>query len=426
MIKLKALKLPIFVFLIIFLIGLGFYTTWRTHDNSTDFDTYYFAAKEALSGASVYAPHKDVSPYIYPPFFACLIAPLAFFSMETASTIWYLLNIIFSFLCLYLCFSFISGDKKISDRLGEIALVPKFLALVVISALLLDNISMLQVNIMIVFLVLASLYFFRKKNDILTGLFLAMAVSIKIVPVLFLVYFAVKREFKVCLFTVLGLALFSFAVPSFYLGFESAVGGMVAWVNSMLLNAISSTPNHDTIVVLFNPENQSITAFFSRWLVKNDFLIIHLKRMAHEFPPFLICWTFNLGRASAFWASRAIVFLLLSVSFFLCRAKIKDRMSGQLNFEWALIFLAALIANPILRTHQMVLLLFPLILALFRLAERGKYYRLLYSVFLSICFLYLLQAGRLFKIVGSGTFSILCLWAFLVISYRRRFFSSAL
>lgn len=418
MIKFEKFKTPALICLILFLLGFGIYTTWRTHDNSTDFDTYYFAAKEALAGASVYLEHKDVSPYIYPPFFACLIAPLAFFGMEVASFIWYALSITLASLSLFMCFRFIFGREKIATVLGSIPLVPKALFLVVASGLLLDNLSMLQVNIMLIFLILAAIYFFKRKMDIPAGLFLAAAISIKITPVLFLIYFAVKREFRLCIFTVLWGIIFSLGVPSLYLGFGEALQGLIAWTNNMLLNSVSVAPNQNTISSMFNPENQSVAAFFSRLLVKNDFSIIHLKRMAHEYPVFLINWNFNLSGISALWASKVIVLILLITTFGSCLKKIKDRLSWALNFEYALVFLAALIANPILKTQQMIFLLFPALFVLSRLRERGRNYRLFYFGFLSFCVFYLLQADRIFKILGGGTLSILCLWGLVLIGYR--------
>jgi len=255
--------------------------------------------------------------------------------------------------------------------------------------------------------------------DIPAGLFLAAAISIKITPVLFLIYFAVKREFRICIFTTLWTIVFSLGIPSVYLGFGDALQGLIAWTNSMLLNSVSVTPNYDTISSMFNPENQSVAAFFSRWLVKNNFSIIHLKRMAHEYPLFLMNWNFNLTGISALWTSKAIVSVFLITTFASCFRKIKDRQDRALNFEYALIFLASLIANPILRTQQLIFLLFPAFLMLSRLSKRGRDYHLFYFGFLSFCILYLSQADRIFKILGGGTISILCLWSLVLISYHK-------
>lgn len=123
------MKKAIIVSLILFLIFLGFYTTWRTHHSSTDFDTYYYAARDVLQSSSVYVEHKDTSPYIYPPFFACLLAPLAIFSLETTAAIWYVLNLGFFFLSLVLCSRLIFTEENISILQNRFPLTPKFCVL---------------------------------------------------------------------------------------------------------------------------------------------------------------------------------------------------------------------------------------------------------------------------------------------------------
>jgi len=408
------IKVIFLICLVLCLFFLGAYTTWRTYDNSTDFDTYYFAAEEALSRGLIYAEHKDVSPYIYPPFFACLIAPLAVFNMEVASFVWYVFNLGFVFFSLLLCYRLSFGKENINNALSAIPKASKILFCIVTAALFLDNISMLQVNIMMVFLIVLSIHFFKKKLDLLAGLFLAMAISIKIIPIVFFAYFVLKKEFKICVFTLFWIVIFSIAIPSFYLGLDNAWESLIVWYKNMLIKSISIEPNHDMMVSMFNPENQSVKAFLSRLLIKNDFFILHLKKIAHEYPAFMLNMTLSLTKEIALYISRIIVFLLLAVTFIFCRKKIKNRDDIKLNSEYGLMFLAALIANPILKTQQMVLLLFPSILFLSHLAKHARYARLINSAFISFCVLYLLQGFKLFKILGSGTLSILCLWGLVI------------
>jgi len=144
------MKKIILVVLIVFFICFGLYTTWRTHNNSTDFDTYYFAAKDVCTGQPIYSEHEGISPYIYPPFFACLLAPLAIFNMEVASLIWYILNLAFA-LAILLCFKLIFDNWNISVIQNSLPLIPKALFLIIVSALFLDNLSMLQVNVFMFF-----------------------------------------------------------------------------------------------------------------------------------------------------------------------------------------------------------------------------------------------------------------------------------
>jgi predicted membrane-bound dolichyl-phosphate-mannose-protein mannosyltransferase len=71
-----------------------------------------------------------------------------------------------------------------------------------------------NVNIFILFLVMASLYAFSRGRDVLSGVLLALAIACKVTPALFIVYFLWKRGWRVLAGCAIGLALFFFLVPS--------------------------------------------------------------------------------------------------------------------------------------------------------------------------------------------------------------------
>ncbi|NQU95649.1 MAG: DUF2029 domain-containing protein [Candidatus Omnitrophica bacterium] len=415
---LKRKKWLIALLLVAVFVSLGFYTTWRTHYKSTDFDTYYYAGRDVLAGASVYTEHESISPYIYPPFFACLIAPFTLFSLEVTSVFWYILNLALFFLSILLSFRLIFDDKPKAINPNVLLSAPVILFFVMLTGLFIDNISMLQANISILFLVVAGLYFFKKKMDLPASFFLGLAISIKVIPILFLIYFIVKKEFKMAVFTALWTGLFSYAVPAAFMGPDNAWVSLDMWSKSMLFKFMSKNPDFDMLIYMFNPQNQSVTAFFSRWLIKNDFLIIHFKRMAHEYPAFLIPWTLSMTRESVFFISKVFTFLVGAVTFLCCFGKIKNRGDHLLNYEYSLMFLVSLIVNPVLKTQQMIFLMFPALLLLSRIIKPVGNGRFLRPAFLSFAFLYLSQVFGVSKMLGFGTLSILLLWGILLVSYR--------
>ncbi|MBL7157498.1 MAG: DUF2029 domain-containing protein [Candidatus Omnitrophica bacterium] len=420
---LKGKKWLIALLLAVFLIFFGFYTTWRTHYKSTDFDTYYYAGRDVLAGVSIYTEHEGISPYIYPPFFACLIVPLALFSLEVASVFWYILNLALFFLSILLSFRLIFNDKLKDINPNALLSVPVILFFIIIIGFFIDNVSMLQANISILFLVVAGLYFFKKKMDLPAAFFLGLAISIKVIPILFLIYFIVKREFKMAAFIALWTGLFSYVLPAAFMGPDNAWVSLTMWSKSMLFESMSKNPNSDMLLYMFNPQNQSVTAFFSRWFIKNDFLILHFKRMAHEYPAFLIPWTLSMARERAFFISKGFTLLVGAATFLCCFGKIKKRSDHLLNYEYSLMFLVSLIANPVLKTQQMIFLLFPALLLLYRIIKPTGSNRFLYPAFLSFAFLYLSQMFGVFKMLGFGTLSILLLWGVLLISYRKAVFA---
>ena len=73
-------------------------------------------------------------------------------------------------------------------------------------------------NIIILFLVVATLAAWRKGYDVLAGLILAYAIAFKVTPGLFLLYFAYKRSWRTVGATALGMGIFLLIVPSLFLG----------------------------------------------------------------------------------------------------------------------------------------------------------------------------------------------------------------
>ena len=405
-------------FLVIFIIILGAYTTLRTYAGSNDFDTYYYAAKAVLHGSSIYEPLPGLSPYIYPPLFACLLSPLAMLNIGTASILWYALNILFIFGCAFLCSFLVFGKSDaMGGRIRLMPFLPKALFLIVIAALLLDNISMLQVNIFLLLLTLLGLYFDRIGKSVLAGLFMSLSISIKIIPVLFLVYFALKNSWKALIWTLVFILIFSLALPVLSMGKSQAIESARQWYGNVFVRSVSSSPNYQLFDGFFSPTNQSPTAFAVRFLASNDYDISYWKNKSYKYPLFMRNWTLSLDRGRSLVIAKMFVFLLALFSF---GAIAKKRFKGESrneNYEIALFFLLSLILNPLLKTQQLIFIAFPALIALSKIKIGQKGYELLYGGFVTFAAFYLLQGLKIFRILGFGAISVILLWLIIMILY---------
>src|SRR5262249_4776420 len=81
-----------------------------------------------------------------------------------------------------------------------------------------------NVNLFILFLVLAFLYAFHRGRDFLSGNILGLAIACKVTPALFLPYFLWKRAWTAALGCAVGLVLFLLVVPGLRLGVKSDLG----------------------------------------------------------------------------------------------------------------------------------------------------------------------------------------------------------
>lgn len=413
------MKKSIVFSLIIVFVLLGVYTAWRTHNGSTDFDTFYYAAKRIVAKEPLYLEINGVSPYIYPPLFACLITPLTLFSMEISSFIWYLMNLLFFFFSVVLCKILIYGDKDPGDIWKDSPFIFKILFLVMTAALFIDNISLLQANILIFFLVMAGLYYFIKARPFLCGVFLAGAISIKIIPVLFLIYFVIKKEIKVVAAIVLGIIIFTFLLPSLFLGLNGTCDSLKTWNINMFSRAVSSVPNDQVMGAMFNPVNQSVTAFISRWFIKNDEDILWWKTECFRYPSFLINKNGFLTRRATLFISHIIMYVLAVLTLLYCLKPATKKNYAASNYEFSLIFVACLFLTPILRTQHLIFMLFAFLFFISQLRRTETYYLFFASGAAVVSIFYLLLSTKIFRIAGFGTIALLLLWLFILLKYHK-------
>jgi len=202
-------------------------TDWRTYGN--DFTVFYTAAYSALetNGNPYTIKISDKTPYLYLPLFAQMISPLALLPLPAAAFLWYLANVAALVVTLILPGRLFKHDLRTG-------IVVALIAFALTARFIIDNLLMGQVNIVITFLVVASLYLLNRERILLSALSLALAISFKLTPGLFLLYHLFKRRLKYSALTIgllLVLNLFSFAVMG-----ATAPDALTGWYQRTILN----------------------------------------------------------------------------------------------------------------------------------------------------------------------------------------------
>jgi glycosyl transferase family 87 len=195
----KPLRRILIIVFALALAGLGFLFV----RNLIDFPVYYAAGQSLLSGRTdLYAPDfalGRVMDYRYPPFFIVALLPLWLLPYSLAAYIWYLLSVIQISGCVLI----VSRTfPSLNNAKGSWVLVALATAAYFVMALHYGNAHLLAT-----FLLFAGLYVFLRGNDVVASLLMALAITIKITPVLLLPYFALKRRWKmlgaVCVFLLI-------------------------------------------------------------------------------------------------------------------------------------------------------------------------------------------------------------------------------
>jgi alpha-1,2-mannosyltransferase len=184
-------------------------TNWITLDAAAlrfDFVNYFGGAQAAAHGTDLYAEFKRswgtqswVTSYIYPPFFALLLAPTTALGLVTAGRVW-LLVIQVTFLAALWLILRVNPELPATGRrlflAGAFAFMPVYL-----------NVKFQQVAGLWLLLLAAAIWAALRRRDRWSGLFIALAASLKVVPIFLIPLFARLGRWGVALYASLFLAM---------------------------------------------------------------------------------------------------------------------------------------------------------------------------------------------------------------------------
>jgi len=180
-----------------------------------DFNAYYVAASTLnldprLSiynravleeTAKISGMRTSFSEYIYPPFFAVILRPLALLPHITAINIWAILNLLWLGLSLLILLKIIGG------RLSWWKFGLLFLFLLIFPPVYHTILIFGQVNLLLLFLLLLTLYGTHQKDSrtwqILSGITLGLGVGIKLFFAVLIVYYLFYNRRRVALIAIL-------------------------------------------------------------------------------------------------------------------------------------------------------------------------------------------------------------------------------
>jgi hypothetical protein len=183
---------------------LDFYAagaTFRAGDN-------FYDAKDCNRHAKSLNIEQTLTPYWYPPFFILFLGALSYVPLAAARLLWHGLAHVFVLLA---CFWTLRGLKR-PDRLPSLALV----CLVVgnFSPLHLQN-RLGQTDAMVWALMAGSFFCWMKRKNVWAGFWMALAVAIKVFPIVPLLYMIIRRKGKPAVGALIMLAIYIAAVLIF-------------------------------------------------------------------------------------------------------------------------------------------------------------------------------------------------------------------
>jgi alpha-1,2-mannosyltransferase len=298
--------------------------------------------------------HKKYN-YPNPPIMALLLTPLAELVAVNAilgALTWFYVKVALAILCMLWVFRLVESPGNPFPAWA------KALTVALSIRPILGDLSHGNINIFILFLVVASLVAFSRGRDVLSGVLLALAIACKVTPALFVGYFLWKGAWRVLLGTALGLALFFLFVPALFLGWEANLHALKSWIEVMIVPFLVDgvvTPEHN---------NQSLPGLIARMLTAAPSFSTYI---GDVYAPLRYDNIADIGPAGAKLIVKAFMALFALLVIWKCRTPIsrpgqatsEARQGWRLAAEYSLIIVGMLLFSERTWKHHCVTLLLP-------------------------------------------------------------------
>lgn len=277
----------VFVSLVAIVVVLSFFLA----HNFIDFPVYYAAGRSLLSGRTdLYSPDfalGRVMDYRYPPFFLLALFPLWHLPYHIAAYVWSLLQAIEIVGCAVIVGRIFHASRSMWLAVA-FAASPYF-----VMALHYGNAQLL-----VVFLMFASFYYVLRRRDIAAAVLMALAITIKLTPILLLPYFAVKKRWTMLAAVVVFLTAINIA-PSAYFGFRENNQLLKTWYEHVVVSQEFHEEN--------GPINLSLKGELRRYLSSVDYS----QRIDGDVNyPAMNCASVSRDRVVTGWAISATVIFI--------------------------------------------------------------------------------------------------------------------
>lgn len=346
-------------------------TLWSAalNPSQSDFTTYYYATKWAFSipFRHPYSNLAPLYPFFYPPGALVFFRPLNLFSYPAAVFSWTFLSFISFVGGLFLLFKSL---EKVGLGLSRLQQSLIFFFLSFFWPLKFTFLSG-QANAIIFFFLSTAFFCYLRKKNALAGLSLALATILKISPALLLLYFLIRRRWRIFLWGIFFILVFSLVAE---------IG--VRWDKSVNWHYFRHVVHHVSDQGGPNYRDQSLLSFIMFWRGRWDRL--YSRYFEPYFGEFLSGKRFY-ALINYFVVSLPVV-IILALAWFSQKTK---RCNPRVLLEYSVLLILGVVGSGLCWYHQYAILIFPLLTSLaFVLGvkpgvPRGVFLALIFAVFLA-------------------------------------------
>ncbi|HST19675.1 MAG TPA: glycosyltransferase family 87 protein [Blastocatellia bacterium] len=313
--------------------------------NLIDFPVYYSAGQSLLNGRTdLYSPdfaQGRVMDYRYPPFFLLALVPLWLLPYKVAAYVWYLTAILQIAGCV-----FILNRQTNFNQSAKAAWLVVFLAVGQYFVMILHYGN---AHLLAIFLVFASFYFFIQRKNWAAALAMALAITIKLTPILILPYFALKRKWKL-LSLIAALLIAINIAPAVYFGFAKNAQLLKSWYEHVIAGQEFHEAN--------GPINLSLKGQLRRYLSPIDYSQ-RIDKDA-QYPQVNIA-TISQENIEKIWIALAGIMFFSTLALIWVGSKESISFERRVLLELSLMICLMLFTGPLTSKIYFIALLWPMV-----------------------------------------------------------------
>ncbi|MDR3638758.1 MAG: glycosyltransferase family 87 protein [Isosphaeraceae bacterium] len=328
-------RLVWFLFGVIMIVAAVMYGK-KADDDRSAFIRWRPQVLQFWQGVNIY----DVAMFPNPPIMPITLYPFMRLPKIPGALCWFGFKVVLTLVSIWLCYKMARADPRPFPSWAQAGI------LVFSLRPILGDLHHGNNNLLILFLIVSALYAWREGYDVLAGFVLALAISYKVTPALFVPYFMYKRSWRTVGATCLGIGVFLLVVPSLIIGPQFNGECLMMWWHRMLSPYVSDG------VASPQEVNQSMVGVLTRLLTETG---TGAGRYEVHLDVNLVAWP--AAAVSNLIKVLSVAFVGLLAIF--CRTKTDRRTDPRLLGEFALVVLTMLFVSERSWKHHFVTLLIP-------------------------------------------------------------------
>jgi hypothetical protein len=216
----KRLAYGALTIIVLFILGAHAVLRQFSIGGTKDFHHFYYAARAMWNGSDIYAAANG--HYIYPPFLAFILQPLALMPEHVAAIIWIALSVVFVFAATLIAASE-AARCWLRTRAQSDPSIPWLIAAIA-TLLIADKIHasfVLGQTDSLMILGFAGVLYWMQRKPLLAGAIVGATASIKYLTLIFVPYFLIKKNFRAAFGSIVAFGFFM-TLPAVQIGFDRA------------------------------------------------------------------------------------------------------------------------------------------------------------------------------------------------------------